>query len=1653
MFCPRNGEHSSIVLYSFPVLLVGLFLLLRCIPLVGEVNEQTLDLAESLEANAHAASEEENYEEAATLFKQAAEVFAAQGDTIRHARCLVEQGKAQIELNHYDEALVNLEAAGKIYHETPDVQPLDKAVFLWQKGRAVANSGKDEEGLKILQAARDIFEGLKGADRETAGCLRTMSNVLYALDRYEEALSIAESAWIAFEGLPNTEKDRAECLKRMGWCLQSLKRYPEAVEKLEVALNLYAKLPGTEWSQAHTLYNIGNIMKWTQDKNDETDARYQQALSLLESIESSHLGDANYFRFCAEILQITEQYEKAIIKYKQAEKIYGDADEHLSERVDIAGDIARCLESLGINEETIVAYQHALKLANTNADQFTKEKAMFFLSLSNLYMQVFRFQEALDAALEVRTLASMLPESEQQEYKSMADMLETVCLVASGEGTYDTEKLELLESTFSQTPDQGEILFNILNTNCAAYMSLFQYQNALEKMGKALVLAETLEDANLKRAEVLSNIAEIKHRLREYSESLKSSKEAQELFEGQPDTEAARISCLLKQTEVLTDICQYDEALLLNDQATHIAEAIPNTDVLLADCAFSKARVLFGMYLYPESIIKYREALDLYQKSPESVMQQLHCLSEIVAAQQRQGLYKATNETLREMQQQVLICQEEAARILPLSAKAYQVGYLLSLGEMQFLIGQLSEGLKDINEALQVAEKIPHGELVEAGVRLNLAASLVSVGDYNKALSEVQQAESTFQEISGSEYDTSCCLRVRADCLIELARYPEAYICFERAGELLSQNPAWRIDYAKNYLSKAEVLNLMGRNEEALVQGRTGADFFRSYPTMNRDFLNGMLQVTSTLISQRDHSKALLELDNLEETMALLPNPEILLLSCWEQRAICLFYLRRHEEALAVLDKAIVTLKARPEIHPYFLNIEQQRRYNFSALQRYEEAIETSEIIMRIQSQYPRSSKEETSWQINAAFSLVRLGRTVEAQQELHDAHRALYDLFVPNFPMMIEQQKTEFVLKRFPEPDPVYTLAFSDGNLSVEGLDTALMHKGLIEYALQQEQRILQEKSRDNPEVKSLYETLLELRRRYAALSHSNDSPLSQFLPSAESVNPILRKQMLDDFKEQIDATETKLAEISISFAEEMKLRRVSTTEVYEALKILAPKGALLEYVKYAPEPFDDIVDFTTPKEYRGARAAHYGLFILRADSPVPIAVDLGPAAPIDEAVNTFRAACQNYIEKQKKKKVTYLDTALARTLAVECAEAGEKLRSLIFDPALLHLSECKRLFIAPDDALFLLPFEAFPTPDCKDKALRYLVEDYEIIYLNAGRDLAHMTLQSRDTSSVRPSVIVAGPNMEMPMTTYLAQVSALQSEQSSKKENAPDVEDKPTAKEPSEIVQLVQGAPTNMEDAFATSLQTMGGGMMETLQDLLFSRESQFKENQFKEFVQAATNNLSDAQVYTWEEAIEERVKVSSSPRLLQILTHGLFLPMDQIMGQESFQNPLLRSLLVLAGATTIAREKAHTDDTSASAVLDDGLLTAYEVTGMNLQGTELVALTACQTALFDTMPGQSMAGLRRAFSLAGAQSMIMAQWEVPVGPSAMQMEYFYDAWLGKQNAIERYTAFHEAQLEALRFARKEDFKGHPWIWAGFVYIGDPGTTQQPSFGKSDQ
>jgi CHAT domain-containing protein len=137
----------------------------------------------------------------------------------------------------------------------------------------------------------------------------------------------------------------------------------------------------------------------------------------------------------------------------------------------------------------------------------------------------------------------------------------------------------------------------------------------------------------------------------------------------------------------------------------------------------------------------------------------------------------------------------------------------------------------------------------------------------------------------------------------------------------------------------------------------------------------------------------------------------------------------------------------------------------------------------------------------------------------------------------------------------------------------------------------------------------------------------------------------------------------------------------------------------------------------------------------------------------------------------------------------------------------------------------------------------------------------------------------------------------------------------------------------------------------------------------------------------------------------------------------NPLLLAGIALAGANE--RDKA------------DGILTALEVTALDLRGTDLVVLSACDTSLGTPARGQELLGLRWAFAYAGAKNLVTSLWSVPDAETAALMTQFYTAlW---ERGLSVPAALSAAQLEMLKAARARGDSA-PHTWGAFVASGQP-------------
>src|SRR5688572_26392158 len=185
--------------------------------------------------------------------------------------------------------------------------------------------------------------------------------------------------------------------------------------------------------------------------------------------------------------------------------------------------------------------------------------------------------------------------------------------------------------------------------------------------------------------------------------------------------------------------------------------------------------------------------------------------------------------------------------------------------------------------------------------------------------------------------------------------------------------------------------------------------------------------------------------------------------------------------------------------------------------------------------------------------------------------------------------------------------------------------------------------------------------------------------------------------------------------------------------------------------------------------------------------------------------------------------------------------------------------------------------------------------------------------------------------------------------------------------------------------------------------------------------------------KDATEKSIKALKGPSLVHIATHGYFLQdaaegagsVFGVNAENASNNPLLRSGLILAGAGKTITGSGGVDITSN----DNGVLTAYEAMNLNLEGTNLVILSACETGLGDVKSGEGVYGLQRAFQVAGADALIMSLWKVDDAATQLLMTNFYTNWIKLGN---KQKAFKQAQLQLMAKYKE------PYYWGAFVMMG---------------
>jgi CHAT domain-containing protein len=597
------------------------------------------------------------------------------------------------------------------------------------------------------------------------------------------------------------------------------------------------------------------------------------------------------------------------------------------------------------------------------------------------------------------------------------------------------------------------------------------------------------------------------------------------------------------------------------------------------------------------------------------------------------------------------------------------------------------------------------------------------------------------------------------------------------------------------------------------------------------------------------------------------------------------------------------------------------------------------------------------------------------------------------------ERQALEYAGRRVNGTD----LALSLLRPSVSGSDYATLWDAVVKSRAltldEMAQRHRTSIEANRPDLGLLLLDLDNSRRRYANLVIGG---MNERYPGQYAA-------LLDATRRERERTEIALAEKSAAFRLEQSRVATGFSHVRRSL----PAGAsLVAFVKYNRLLFHDQATERVPS---------YMAFVLGSQEGGPVAVALGNAAAIDLLIRQWHDQASRAVSQPTQS-----------TAAAERAyrRVGNELRKAVWDPIALHLDNPTTVFVVPDGALNIVSFVALPAGPADymldvGPTFHYLSTERDLVtpedYPQAGRGLLALGGASfDDVPGAAPPQRIATRALDAPGA---ASTMALRSE-------GPDT----PRRVPSDCsgFQSMTFARLPASEREAKNIASLWNSGQRAFQD-------------------------PERAIVLDGRAADERTFKATAPgqRVLHLATHGFFLrdncesgsdqarsvgglskrpkpgaakPVPAAQSVTVTKSPLLMSGLALAGANRRA---------SAGLDADDGILTAEEIASLNLQGAEWAVLSACDTGLGEIKAGEGVFGLRRAFQIAGARTVIMSLWSVEDRSATDWMHALYQGRLQKH--LDTAEAVRNASFTVLRQRRARGLSTHPFYWAGFVAAGD--------------
>jgi CHAT domain-containing protein len=987
-------------------------------------------------------------------------------------------------------------------------------------------------------------------------------------------------------------------------------------------------------------------------------------------------------------------------------------------------------------------------------------------------------------------------------------------------------------------------------------------------------------------------------------------------------------------------------------------------------------------------------------------------------------------------QAEALRLQKQVVAWMPANRPAldvFRAQALSNLGTFLSAVGQKQEALTPTEEGVRILRQVegsqPEARRFLAMALNNLSKALGELGRPQEALATTEEALKIFRELAktnpaflnylaGSQTNLG-------KFLGELGRRQEALAATEEAvkigRELVKTNPAFLSDLAASLNNLGGRYRELGRRQEALAPTDEAVRIYRELAKTNPAFLGDLAMSLNNLgafyanLGRRQEALATTE-EGLKIFRELAKtNPAFLgdLAASLTGLGVHYSNLGRRQEALAPTDEAVRIYRELAKTNPSFLPNLADSLTNMGAcyakLGRRQEALAPTEEAAKI---FRELAKINPTFLGNLATSLnnlglfsADLGRSQESLATSEEALKINRELAKTNpaFQENLAKSATNLAGLQLQLANPSAALP-----LLRESVSTEVTYLQTQLPLLPEARRLaLVEVFGDSWQIPFSQTQQGEAGAALALFTRLNRQGLLQDIQRSQAL--LARSGPQRPLFEQLTAVTAQLANTTLTSQQQAPLlarKEQLEQELYRQLPQIQPRLVEAAQIARLLSPGSALVEF---QRYRSHDAStnqygppRYLALLLRPDGTIR-AIGLGEAAPIDAAVAKAVAASAD-----PKRQ----------------AEAPERLAAVsrrVLAPLQRELTGVRELFVSPDGELNRLPFAALPVAGPKDGGLtdgpitadsKTLGDSVALRLLTTGRDL--LRLQQPARAGAAP-VLIANPDFNAASRSATGGASA-------------SVAGASTAVGPSVLRGGQQRSPGVRG---LTAWQPLGGTEQEARQ---------------------LAPLLGGGAVISGPAATAAVVLAQRAPRILHIATHGFFLADQAAAGANATGGPAAmgaRGLPAASGgagdgsaATTPARE----DPLQRSGLVfaganrpeanpnDDGYLTAAEATAMDLEGTELVTLSACETGLGGVRSGEGVYGLQRSLAVAGARSTLLSLWKVDDGMTATFMERYYNRLKAGQG---RADALRDTQAEFRN--NKNSTYNDIRVWGAFQLSGD--------------